>query len=174
MSSVIVSPYSEEWPNIFRQVRQELLSVFVPITVSIEHIGSTSVPGLAAKSVIDVLLGAGSLPNVESKIEPLGRLGYNYVSKYEQELSMRRYFVKSPATSLRIHLHAVELGSRFWQEHLAFRDLLRSDTELRSNYQSLKLQLAHEHSHDKSAYSVAKGPFIQAALAATTRSGNAA
>lgn len=173
MSDVIISSYSEEWPALFRQVRQELLTAFDPIVVSIEHVGSTSVHGLSAKPVIDVLLGANSLSDVESRIESLSRLGYTYVSKYEQELPMRRYFVKSPAGSLRIHLHAVELGSRFWQEHLAFRDLLRTDPQLRSSYQSLKLQLAREHSHDKSAYTAAKGPFIRAALAVATDAGNA-
>jgi GrpB-like predicted nucleotidyltransferase (UPF0157 family) len=174
MSSVIISSYSEEWPDLFRQMRQELLAVFASIAVSIEHIGSTSVPGLAAKPVIDVLLGASSLSDIESYIEPLGRLGYTYVSEYEQELPMRRFFIKSPTTSLCTHLHAVVLGSRFWKDHLAFRDLLRSDADLRSNYQSLKLKLAHEHSHDRSAYSAAKGPFIQAALTVATGSGNAA
>lgn len=165
---VIVSPYSEEWPDIFRQARQELLSVFEPVIVTIEHIGSTSVPGLSAKPVIDVLLGAEALSDVESQIEPLGGLGYTYVSKYEQALPMRRYFVKAPATSLRIHLHAVEFESRFWKEHLAFRDMLRSSAELRSKYQLLKLDLAQKYSHDKSAYTAAKGWFIQAELAAAT------
>ena len=166
MSGVIVSPYSEEWPTLFRRVRHELLSVFVPTAVSIEHIGSTSVPGLSAKPVIDVLLGANSLSEIESNIGSLDRLGYTYVSKYEHELPLRRYFVKAADTSLRIHLHAVELESRFWQDHLMFRDLLRSDADLRSTYQSLKLRLAHEHAHDKAAYSTAKGAFIQAVLAA--------
>lgn len=174
MSDVIVSPYSEEWPALFCQVRQELLAVFAPVNVSVEHIGSTSVPGLAAKPVIDALLGADSLSDIESRIEPLSRLGYAYVSKYEQELLMRRYFVKQPATSFRIHLHAVELGSRFWQDQMTFRNLLRTDPELRSSYQSLKLQLAREHLHDKSAYTAAKGPFIQAALAAATDTDNVA
>ncbi|MFZ6656866.1 GrpB family protein [Undibacterium sp. TJN19] len=164
MSSVVLHSYSQEWPKLFLQVRQDLLHAFAPVLVSIEHIGSTSVPGLVAKPVIDVLLGASSLYDVESKIEALDKLGYIYVSKYEQELPMRRYFVKSSVDSLRIHLHAVETGSRFWLEHLAFRDLLCSDGNLRAKYQSLKIQLAQEHAQDKSAYSDAKGSFIQAAL----------
>ncbi len=78
---------------------------------------------------------------------------------------MRRYFVKPAATSLRVHLHAVELGSLLWQEHLAFRDALRTDATLSSRYQSLKLRLAEEFAADKSAYTVAKGPFIRSVLA---------
>ena len=165
MSTVIVSPYSAEWPNCFRAIREELLVVFSPIAVAIEHIGSTSVPGLAAKPVIDVLLGAGSLADVESKIEALDARGYLYVKKYEDVLPMRRYFVKAPAASFRIHLHAVEIDSRIWQAHLAFRDALRSDPGLCARYQSLKLQLAHEFADDKAAYSAAKDPFVQSVIA---------
>ena len=165
MSTVVISPYSAEWPDCFRAVREELLSVFAPIEVAVEHIGSTAVPGLAAKPVIDVLLGARALADVESRIEPLGEHGYSYVQKYERELPMRRYFVKPAATSLRVHLHAVELGSLLWQEHLAFRDALRTDATLSSRYQSLKLRLAEEFAADKSAYTVAKGPFIRSVLA---------
>ena len=167
MSTVTISEYLEEWPVIFKLVRQEILEIFAPDVASIEHIGSTSVPGLSAKPVIDVLLGAIALHDVESRIELLGRYGYAYFSEYEQQLPMRRFFVKTPAASLRVHVHAVELGSSFWKDHLAFRDLLRQDADLRSNYQALKLRLAQEHSHDRAAYSAAKGPFIQAALAVT-------
>ena len=133
--------------------------------VAIEHIGSTAVPGLAAKPVIDVLLGARSLADVESRIDALAELGYAYVPKYEREIPMRRYFVKSSATSLRVHLHAVELDSRIWREHMAFREALRADASLCARYQSLKLDLAQKFADDKSAYTTAKNPFIQSVLA---------
>lgn len=166
LSAFVVSPYSPEWPELFGVIREELLHAFSPTLVAIEHIGSTSVPGLAAKPVIDLVLGADSLTDIESKIKPLGELGYTYVSKYENEIPMRRYFVKSPPDSLRIHLHAVVHGCRIWQEHIAFRDLLRADDGLRSHYQSLKQQLAQEFPNDKTAYTAAKNPFIQSVLRA--------
>lgn len=166
MSAVVVTAYNPEWPRCFAGVRAELHRVFAPLPVAVEHIGSTSVAGLAAKPVIDVLLGADSLRSIESKIPALGERGYSYVAKYERELPLRRYFVKSAATPFRIHLHAVEQGSRLWQEHLAFRDALRADAALRVQYQSLKLRLAEAFAADKSAYTSAKSPFIVAALAA--------
>ena len=174
MSTVVISPYSEEWPELFRQTKAQLLTVFAPSEFSgepvcIEHIGSTSVRGLAAKPVIDVMLAASSLQQIEEKIATLGALGYTYVSKYEQDLPMRRYFVKTPANSLRIHLHTVTAGSQFWHEHIAFRDILRIDEHLRLQYQNLKQQLAKEFANDKSAYTDAKGPFIRAALAQSAR-----
>ncbi len=165
----VVSPYSETWPTLFLAIGEELLAVFSPIEVVVEHIGSTSVPGLAAKPVIDVLLGAHALTDIESRIGPLGELGYAYVSKYEREIPMRRYFVKSSATSLRVHVHGVETGSPIWRAHLAFRDALRTDADLCSRYQSLKLRLAEEYADDKSAYTAAKGPFIQSVLAAVVQ-----
>lgn len=164
MSSFIVSPYSPEWPELFEAVRDELLLAFSPTVVAIEHIGSTSVPGLAAKPVIDVVLGTDSLADIESKIKPLGDLGYDYVSKYEDQLPLRRYFVKSSATSSRIHVHGVERGLRLWQEYLAFRNALRADGDLRIRYQELKLRLAAEFAHDKSDYTAAKSPFIHSVL----------
>lgn len=165
MSAVIISPYSTEWPNHFRVIRDELMSAFVPHVAAVEHIGSTSVPGLAAKPVIDVLLGADSLAEIESKIESLRVRGYEYVPKYEREIPMRRYFVKAAGVLPRVHLHAVEIGSGIWRGHLAFRDALRGDADLRAQYQSLKLQLAQDFADDKAAYTDAKGPFIQAVMA---------
>lgn len=165
MSLVVVSPYSSEWPNVFRNLKDDLIRLFAPTPITVEHIGSTSVPGLAAKPVIDVVLGAALLADIESKISLLGENGYEYVSKYEKEIPERRYFVKSAAGSLRVHIHAVESGSRLWREHLAFRDALRSDSSLRAQYQLLKLQLAEQFVNNKSAYSAAKNPFIESVLA---------
>ncbi len=171
MSHVVVDPYSTRWPVAFDAVRGELSSAFVPVEAAIEHIGSTSVPGLAAKPVIDVLVGVRALADVESRIAALGACGYDYIHKYERELPMRRYFVKPSVSSLRIHVHAVERGSRLWREHLAFRDALRADAGLRVRYQQLKLQLAAAHADDKSAYTAAKAPFIQSVLASLADAG---
>lgn len=166
MAAVVVSPYSSEWPQAFLAAREELVRAFSPCIVRIEHIGSTSVPGLAAKPVLDILVGATRLQDIESRTSDLATAGYEYVQKYERELPNRRYFVKPE--QLRIHVHAVEQGSAFWLEHLAFRDMLRSDSRLRSAYQKLKLGLAAKHPSDKSAYQAAKEPFIRTALAAAT------
>lgn len=164
MSTVVLSPYTVEWSASFSEVREELLVAFAPFKVVVEHIGSTSIPRLLAKPVIDVLLGAGSLSDIVSKIKTLEGLGYVYVAKYERDLPTRRYFVKSKSGSLRVHLHAVESGSRIWREHLAFRDALRADPALVSQYAALKLRLAAEFANDKSAYTAAKAPFIQGVL----------
>lgn len=163
-SNVVISSYSEEWPRIFSQIRNELFTVFSSTNTQIEHIGSTAVIGLCAKPVIDILLGTNALSDIESKITSLEALGFDYISKYEKEIPTRRYFVKPPANSLRIHLHGVEIDSRIWCEHLRFRDLLRTNDQLRSEYQQLKLRLAAQYADDKAAYTDAKAPFIQSVL----------
>jgi GrpB-like predicted nucleotidyltransferase (UPF0157 family) len=166
MSSVIVIPYASDWPSQFARVQAELLLGFADIFVQVEHIGSTSIPGLASKPVIDVLLGARSLAAIESKIGNLALLGYQYVPKYEQAIPMRRYFVKPEENSaLRVHLHAVVVGSPIWQEHIAFREALRSDDALRVQYQALKVELAAQFPHDKTSYTQAKAPFVRSVLA---------
>lgn len=165
MSSVTIVPYSDDWPRQFGALRAALLAAFAGMAVEVEHIGSTAVPGLAAKPVIDVLLGADSLAAIESRIGAVEGAGYQYVSRYEREIPMRRYFVKPEGPgSLRVHLHAVVHGSPIWQDHIAFRDGLRADGSLRARYQSLKVELAARFAHDKPAYTEAKASFIQSAL----------
>jgi GrpB-like predicted nucleotidyltransferase (UPF0157 family) len=162
MNAVVLSPYSNLWPDQFERIREDMLRVFADESIDVQHIGSTSVPGLCAKPVIDALLGAQSLAKIEAKIEALQALGYRYVSKYEDELPMRRYFVRDAGCErLRIHLHGVVRDANLWREHLAFRDALRVDAALRDRYARLKTELAERYAHDKSAYTDAKAPFIR-------------
>jgi GrpB-like predicted nucleotidyltransferase (UPF0157 family) len=164
MAGVLVVPYSAEWPGVFAALAEELHPVLVPLPVRLEHIGSTSIPGLSAKPVIDLLLGAQSLKDIESRIQALASIGFEYVSKYEREIPERRYFVRSQPNALRVHLHGVVRGGKLWRDHLAFRDALRADAALRDHYQELKLHLAAVHADDKAAYSEAKGPFIRSVM----------
>lgn len=174
MSRIVISEYSKDWPAAFTREHDLLVQAFDPIAVTVAHIGSTAVPGLVAKPVIDILLGAASLAAIESRIGQLDAIGYGYITKYERDIPLRRYFVKNCAPTCRVHLHAVQRGSRVWNDHLAFRDILRSDSAVRSQYEALKVGLADEFAQDKAAYTAAKDPFIKAALAGRVASGNAA
>ena len=158
--AVRVVPYSEAWPSEFAAVRAELLAAFRDDTILIEHIGSTSVPGLCAKPVIDVLVGASSLENIEVAIPRLAAAQYEYVNKYEVEIPTRRYFVRQESRGPRVHVHAVVERSKIWNEHLTFRGALRSNTATRDAYALLKINVAYAHKNDKAAYTAAKAPFI--------------
>ena len=167
--SLIIAPSSTEWPRLFLAHRDTLRAAFAPLDVDIEHIGSTSVPGLAAKPVIDILVGAASLDDIASRIPALVAAGFTYRPEHEAALPTRRYFTLTPPGGLRVHVHAGVHDSPLWRDHLAFRDALRRDDALRDRYQALKLALAQRHAHDKSAYTQAKGPFIREVIALSGR-----
>ena len=164
MKEVELVPYSENWPKYFDLIERELLAVFNQDTIQVQHVGSTSIPNLVAKPVIDIVLGADSLAVVENQISNLTQLNYQYISKYERDLPMRRYFVKAAGDLPRIHLHCVVLNSQIWQEHILFRDALRADNTLLDQYRTLKTELAIRFANDKSAYTLAKAPFIESII----------
>ncbi len=164
MSSVRITEYQEAWPSQYAQVATELGSAFVPHAFALEHIGSTAVPGLCAKPVLDIVLGAATLHEVEVHIPALARRGYAYRPEYETQIPGRRYFVREEGETLRVHLHAVVLGGAHWLHHLGFRDALREDHGLMQSYAALKRHLAARHPDDKAAYTEAKAPFIRMVL----------
>jgi GrpB-like predicted nucleotidyltransferase (UPF0157 family) len=125
----------------------------------IEHIGSTAVPGLAAKPVIDIMPGVLSMADAESCIEGMRRLGYEYVPEFEDALPDRRYFRKGHPEQ-KWHVHIVEVGGPFWRRHIAFRDYLRAHPEAAGKYAALKRRLAAQYPYDSLAYTDAKSEFI--------------
>lgn len=166
MASVQLAAPSTAWPAAFDALAGTLAPLFAGTGARIEHIGSTAVPGLPAKPVLDVLLGVGALEVVEARRAALQALGFRYRPEYEDVLPQRRYFTRDPGPGLRVHLHAVVLGAPLWVDHLAFRDALRGDAALRDAYGALKQSLALRFAHDKAAYTDAKAPFIAEVLAA--------
>ena len=164
-SQIRVVQYDPAWPESFATERPALQAVFEPLSVVIEHVGSTSVPGLGAKPVIDVMVGVERLREVEPRVPALEALGYEYVPEYEAQLPERRYFRKPRIRPRTHHLHIVERGSTFWARHLLFRDYLRRHAEVADDYYQLKCQLAARLGGDGVAYTEAKSQFIEAAMA---------
>jgi GrpB-like predicted nucleotidyltransferase (UPF0157 family) len=162
--AVQIAEYSSQWPLMFEAESHLLRKAFLPEIVEIEHIGSTAVPGMAAKPVIDMLLGASSMRSIERQIAALASHGYRYVSEFEDQLPQRRYFVKPAQGEALFHLHAVESGSQFWRDHVAFRDVLRADRRVFDGYLTLKRNLAESLRMDRDSYTEAKAPFIEAVI----------
>ena len=162
---MVVVPYDPRWPELFERERA-VLSAVLPAGARIEHVGSTAVPGLAAKPIIDIMVGVSDLAEVETRIHAIESLGYTYVPKYEAELPERRYFRRPSAHPRTHHLHCVREGGDFWARHLAFRDRLRADAALAERYGSLKRDLADRFRADRRGYAEAKGPFIRDVLGA--------
>jgi GrpB-like predicted nucleotidyltransferase (UPF0157 family) len=163
-AEIVLVPYSSAWPILFEEERRRLLQIFFGERVKIEHVGSTSVPGLGAKPIIDILLGAENLSVIEAKIERLEAAGYEYRPEHEVTLPERRFFAKPKKRPRTFHVHAVQIGGRFWADHIWFRDALRRSPGLARRYFELKTELARRYVHDRESYTEAKGPFIRSVL----------
>ena len=162
---VVLSAYSPLWPAIFDFERGRLDAIFGTDVAVIEHIGSTAVPGMGAKPIIDVMAGVADLAMVERRMGALEADGYRYVPEFERAFPQRRYFTKKNGPPGQFHLHAVVHGSPFWKSQLAFRDALRADERLAARYWKLKQRLAARHPNDREAYAEAKSTFIREVLA---------
>ena len=161
---VVIVPYDPRWPVTFAREREALVAALAHViagVVAIEHVGSTSVPGCAAKPVIDIMLGARTLRDGLRCITPVVRLGYECMGEYG--IPGRLYFRKGQPRSH--HIHLVEHGGDFWERHIAFRDVLRARPDLVEQYGELKRELAAKFGDDRIGYTEAKTPFIEAAVA---------
>lgn len=159
---IVVVPYDPRWPDEFERESVLLRDLLAPwIVGSIEHVGSTSVVGLAAKPVIDVMVGVESLRASEPAKAVLIENGYQYA---EYKTDIMHWFCKPSAAFRTHHLHLIPYQSPLWSERLAFRDSLRRDVAVRREYEALKFELAQKYEFDREAYTDAKGPFIARVL----------
>ena len=159
---VRIVDYDEMWPARFEQERAALADAIGDWVVGgIHHVGSTAVPGLEAKPVIDILAGVEDLSGSRPCFDPLARLRYVYFPYRSGEM---HWFCK-PAPSRRTHhLHLVPTRSPRFQDELAFRDYLRMHRDAAREYGALKRRLAAVLGHDREAYTEAKAEFIDEIL----------
>jgi GrpB-like predicted nucleotidyltransferase (UPF0157 family) len=162
---VALAPYDPSWPALFAHERERLLSS-LPQMLAVEHIGSTAVPGLPAKPIIDILAGVPSIAAADGLIEPILALGYTTSREFNATLTDRRWFMRSSHGKRTHHLHVVVHGGQVWLDRLRFRDLLRLDTGLAQSYLQLKTELAVRFRQDREAYTQGKTAFVAAAIAA--------
>jgi GrpB-like predicted nucleotidyltransferase (UPF0157 family) len=150
------------WPALFAAERDAIVAALAPWLVGVpEHIGSTAVPGLAAKPVIDIMAPVASLHAARPAIAAAAALQYLH-APYQADVM--HWFCKPTPQHRTHHLHMVPIDSPLWRDRLAFRDALRRDPALRDAYAALKRTLAATHRHDRDAYTAAKGPFIARVL----------
>jgi len=161
---VVVVDYDPQWSILYKKEKAEILRVIGDKVVAIEHIGSTAVPGLGAKPIIDIMTAVRHLSDADQCIQPLESIGYEYLPEPETQIPEWRYFRKGPQKAHR-HLHMVELTSDFWRRVLLFRDYLRSHPRVAREYYDLKKQLATERGLDRKDYTDAKTAFIRSIIA---------
>jgi len=159
---VVIVPYRDSWPAMFSAEAQLLEGVLGPwLVAQIEHIGSTAVPGLQAKPIIDIMAPVQDLESSVPAIEAAKTLSYCH---YPYKPDQMHWFCKPNPAMRTHHLHLIPYKGRLWQERLAFRDALRADPRLAQQYGNLKLRLAARHPVDREAYTQAKAPFVASVL----------
>ncbi len=179
---ISIVPYQPEWPKMFESEKLKIEQALKELRPRVDHIGSTSVAGLAAKPIIDILVGISSDEFLEQTIAPMIAAGYTYFKKYESGMPYRRLFAKlhSPDNepipervmpeddivtgrdfiSL-ANIHIITEGTVNWKRHIAFRDYLRSHENERNEYQVLKIEISKREFRDTPDYNDAKNDFVK-------------
>jgi GrpB-like predicted nucleotidyltransferase (UPF0157 family) len=150
--------YDSEWPRLFEREAKRIQEACGGAVRVVEHIGSTAIPGMPAKPILDLMPGLSSHRDGLKTIEPIRQLGYEYFG--ENGIPGRYYFnLKFEGRSV-AHVHMFEIGCEDWQRHLIFRDALRLDPAAAAQYADLKKGLALRFRNDREAYTNAKSEFI--------------
>ena len=158
---ITLAPYDPDWPAQFLVAREELVGLLDPQwLIAIEHVGSTAVPSLAAKPIIDILAGVPSLESIAAEEQLIRTLGYEPWFGATGRLSFERRNSQSQPTH---HLHVVIHDGSQWRDQLTFRDFLRASAGEREAYESLKRNLAARYT-DTRIYSEAKSSYVGSVL----------
>ena len=159
IQKIQIDKYTENWTKLFNE-EKKIIQNAIGNNVIIEHIGSTSIAGLGAKPVIDMMVGVEILESVDAFIKPLKKIEYVYIPELELQIPDRKFFQKRIEDVPKYHLSFTEPTSKYWQEHILFRDYLRAHPEAIKEYENLKKELAEKFISDFDAYNAGKTDFI--------------
>lgn len=165
--TVKLLPYDEKWSALYAEEKSVLLDAIGNYIIAIEHVGSTSIPGVCAKPIIDIAIGVKDSLNGTFCVSPLVKIGYEY--KGEAGVPDRHFFVKGSEKCRTHYLHIEELNGVNWKNHVLFRDYLRNHRKEASNYSNLKRGLAEKYGNDRDAYAKRKNPFIEKIIKAANK-----
>ena len=157
-----IVPYHPKWADYFRQERELLLRTLGDTALEIRHIGSTSIPGMPAKPILDILVGLQTLSAVEPFVGALRSIGYE--DRGNGDEPGRRYFVKGTPENRTHHLNFCKLNGAFWNNHILFRDYLENHPDIARQYAELKRALVGKCSNDRPAYTSGKEEFVRSIL----------
>lgn len=155
--SVVLADHNPKWAVLYVEEAARLATALGPAAIAMEHYGSTAIPGIKAKPILDILVGVRRLDDALEHIEALAALGYEHAA--DAGIPDHHIFAKGHA---RTHIvHFVEYGSARWEEALRFRDRLRAEPEEAKAYERLKIELAALHPDDRAAYTAGKTDFVE-------------
>ena len=152
--------YDPAWPTRYEEMRARLAQALGATALRIDHVGSTAVPGLAAKPIIDIQISVPDVADAAAFKEAIEAQGF--ASRMIEP--GHHYFRPPPGVPRDYQVHVCTVGSDWERRHLLFRDYLRADPETRAGYEGMKRDMATRFTHDRIGYNDAKGPFIEAAL----------
>ena len=161
---VIIEDYNPRWPQMFQTLRSGVAAVLGELAISIEHVGSTAVPGLSAKPIIDIDVLLRSSTDLEVVIRKLTDLGYQH--RGDLGVIGREAF-RAKSDTVHHHLYVCPPGSREYERHIAFRNYLRTHAADANAYALLKRELASRFRNDREGYNQAKSEFVQHILQRT-------
>lgn len=157
MRTVVIVPYDDKWPEMFETESLLIKTLLGAVAVSVHHIGSTSVPGLSAKPIIDILVEVTDINELDAY--NLAMVSAGYISRGENGIPGRRYFIKGGGQ--RSHqVHAFAIGDLQVSRHLIFRDYLRKNRDIAGEYAEIKHSAALLSQNDVHRYSALKADFI--------------
>ena len=157
---VLLVEHSPAWQDMFEREKSDILAAIGHSVIQLEHVGSTAIPGLMSKPVLDMLLGIAELAAGPTLLEGLQPLGYRYLAK--QVVQNHHVFGKGVALSHLLHI--VEHDGPEWRRLLGFRHILLSRPEVARHYEETKINLSRRHASDRDAYALAKEPLIDRIL----------
>jgi GrpB-like predicted nucleotidyltransferase (UPF0157 family) len=156
-------PHDPRWAAAYHREAERLRQALGDYALDIAHIGSTAVPGLPAKPLLDIVVAIPSLAQRDEIVPLLAQIGYEY--RPHDAIPDRLFFIAGAPDARRVNLSLAEVDSPFWRDHLAFRDILRARPEIAAAYARLKADLARRYREDRLAYTAAKGEFVAQVLA---------
>jgi GrpB-like predicted nucleotidyltransferase (UPF0157 family) len=156
-------PHRDEWEGLYRSEAERILSACSGRVTVVEHIGSTAIPGLSAKPILDLMPGIARLEDGPPTIPSMETLGYT--CRGEHGIPGRLYFEMVRGGRRVAHAHMFVVGTVDWERHILFRDYLRAHPETARAYGELKMTLAARHRNDRAAYTDAKSDFIDSIVA---------
>ena len=161
--TVALVRYDPDWPKAFREEEARLRQGLVPAACAVEHVGSTAVPGLSAKPILDIAIGCPDTIVVADVVMAVERAGYLY--RGDAGVAGGHVLVRETAPGMRTHhVHIVDLDGNQWRSYLRLRDWLRANAEARATYERVKQELAANHEDDRRAYTTAKAQVIASLL----------
>lgn len=167
--AVVIVDYDPRWPVLYEEEKRRILQTIGHKVISVEHIGSTAIPDLGGKPIIDIMAGVHRSTDADECIPLLQDLDYKDVTPQPEEpdwyYCLSKVYLPEMLKLKNYHLHLVEYMSDHWQKHLLFRDFLQTHPHVAQQYYELKKKLAAKYGSNRIGYTDAKTSFIKSVIA---------